>query len=188
MGLSIGSASIAASAAGASGINRSSRLGAPRPSGEEANLVPQAEAPPVQAGFGENTLSPSSAALQTLDQNLAVAEELVPTMEELRERAVVLQAERIAAAPASRPPEQQAELRRRESVRPEPDPAVQNFVRDSGSVEEPVAGEPAAAPQELVTPADSESPTPGPSESPVEFTTPTAPSAPAVSSGIDFLA
>ncbi len=160
MGLSIGPASSALAPLNASGINRPPRSDAPRASeGDEARLVQESEAPPVQVGFGENSLSPSGAALETLDSNLAVARELVPTVAELRERARVVQAERRAAAPTPRPVERPEGLRRRESVRPEPDAAVQNFVDDAGTTERPVETQEAPP----LEPQDATRPTPAPS-------------------------
>jgi len=101
------------------------------------DIVQRPEEPEITAGFGENTLSPSAAALETLDSNLEVAQRIVPTVQELRERARVSQAARPdtiearVAAPAQ-------DVRRLETVRPEPSPAVRNFVSNP----EPVAGRP----------------------------------------------
>lgn len=137
MGLSIGSASIAVSSVNATAVNRPNRSEASRVS--EAPQTEQNPAPernPVRAGFGENTLSPLGAALETLDTNLEVAEEIVPTVQELREQSRVNQAQLREDNPTFRSGENTGELRRRESVRPEPDPAVQNFVQDVGAVEE----------------------------------------------------
>ncbi len=142
MGLSIGSASIAISSVNTTAVNRPNRSEAPRASeGVSADPNSPPERPPVRVGFGENTLSPLGAALETLDTNLEVAEELVPTVQELRERSQVTQAQLREDNPAFRPADNTTELRRRESVRPEPDPAVQNFVQDVAAVEEPVTSE-----------------------------------------------
>lgn len=136
MGLSIGSASIAVSSLSSASASRVNRQAAPAVSVEEdVRLVQEPETPPIRAGFGENTLSPQGAALAALDSNLEAAEDIVPTVEELRERSRVIQAERVTEGPIRRPAERSDELRRVESVRPEPDAAVQNFVQDTRAVE-----------------------------------------------------
>ena len=164
MGLPIGQASIAVSTAANTVANRTTRPDVqPAAPAEEARLVQREEssAPPA-AGFGENTLSPLSAALETLDTNLEVAQEVVPTVEELRARARVAQAERQAQTAEPRPLERPDELRRRESVRPEPDPAVQNFVAEREPTTPNTRLAPPAAPERLET-VQSIRPTPDPS-------------------------
>ena len=89
-------------------------------------MVRAKESPEIRAGFGEGTLSPSGAALKTLDVNLRNAEQLVPTVEELRERARIAQVRREEAAVDSAP----VEFRQPERVRPEASPAVRNFVQE----------------------------------------------------------
>ena len=86
------------------------------------------EAPEIRAGFGENTLSPSGAALKTIEANLKAARQLVPTVEELRERARAAQARREEATAATDTPP--VEFRQRELVRPESNPAARNFLQE----------------------------------------------------------
>jgi len=149
MGTPIGSASVALSSLNAAGASRINRQAAPRvPEEEVANAVRRDQAPPVRVGFGENTLSPQGAALRTLDSNLEAAEAIVATVGELRERARVVQAEQAAEAPGPRPPERPEEARRLETLRPEADPAVRNFLPESPaavSVTPPAAPAPPAA-------------------------------------------
>src|SRR5690606_21282546 len=94
-------------------------------------LVRPEEAPEISAGFGKNTLSPSGAALKTLDSNLEAAQELVPTVQELRDRARAAQTERAVELEARAEAARATDLRRRESVRPEPNPAARFFVQES---------------------------------------------------------
>ena len=125
-------------------------------------MRPTEEPQPVQAGFGDNTFSPQGAALATLDSNLAISRSLVPTVEELRERARVVQSERLEETPTRRLVDGSNDLRQRESVRPDPSPDVQNFVDQSApraDVEaapelEPLAGSDnsTAPPPEAITP------------------------------------
>ncbi len=158
MGISIGSASFNVSTLSNGAANRNYPAASTRvSSGEAARLNQEANSQPVQVGFGENTLSTSGAALQAIDSNFEVAQEIVPTVQELRERSRVVQSELRQEAVRPRPVERPEELRRRESVRPEADPAVQNFVQDTGGVEN-IA--PAAAPEAPVGNAPSESATP----------------------------
>ena len=88
--------------------------------------------------------------METLDSNLAISRDLVPTVEELRERARVVQAERLAETPTRRLVEGANELRQRESVRPEPSAEVQNFVDQSA----PRADVDAAPELEAITNSD----------------------------------
>lgn len=131
MGLSIGQASIAISTASTASANRPQRPEVtPNARVEERPIVERTDRPRPQVGFGENTLSPLSAALETIDSNLEAVEDVVPTVEELRERARVAQAEQRAELLEDRPVERPEELRRRETVRPESDPAVRNFITE----------------------------------------------------------
>ena len=130
MGLNIGAAARAVSALPPTGLNRPDRAAVPRDpeADRRGDLVQRPEEPEIRAGFGENTLSPNGAALETLDSNLEVAGRLVPTVEELRQRAQVNQAQRADAVETrtARTPD----VRRRETVRPEPNPAVRNFATE----------------------------------------------------------
>lgn len=143
MGLSIGTSARAISAPPPSARLRPE--GTPVPAGrgpdDAVTLVPRPELPEIRAGFGENTLSPSGAALTTVNSNLEAAERLIPTVEELRERARVNRAERAEAAAASRETGRTEDLRRRELVRPAPDPAVRNFAPEPRPVSAPEAVE-----------------------------------------------
>lgn len=160
MGINIGSTSRAIVSLASTGAARLNRAVASTPPTEKpGQLVKREEAPEIRAGFGENTLSVSGAALKTIDSNLKAAKQLVPTSEELRERARVAQARReeaiaSAVAPTLAPapaPEATAnnttpvELPQRELVRPEANPAVRNFVQDeAGPSESTEAQGPAA--------------------------------------------
>ncbi len=134
MGINIGAAARAVSALPPA--NRPDRTPVrPDPRVQErTDIVQRPEEPEIRAGFGENTLSPSAAALETLDSNLEAAERIVPTVQELRERSRVTQAARPdtiesrATAPAP-------DVRRLETVRPEPSAAVRNFVEDTNPVQ-----------------------------------------------------
>jgi len=129
MGTSIGSTSRTIAALPPARDLRSVRGVASNQSADKpGQLVREKEAPEIRAGFGEGTLSPSGAALKTLDANLRAAEQLVPTVEELRERARIAQARReeTAAANEAAP----VEFRQPERVRPEASFAVRNFVRE----------------------------------------------------------
>jgi hypothetical protein len=133
MGTSIGSTSRAIAALPPARDFRAVRGVASNQSAEKpGQLVREKEAPEIRAGFGEGTLSPSGAALKTLDANLRNAEQLVPTVEELRERARIAQARREEAAAASDAPP--VEFRQPERVRPEASFAVRNFVQDDAKL------------------------------------------------------
>ena len=131
MGLDIGATARAISSLAPVGFSRPERLGAPRDArtDDAAQLGRQEEDVEIRVGFGENTLSPSGAALRTLEGNLEAALQLVPTVQELRERARVNQAVRTEAIEART--ERSSEVRRLETVRPEPSAAVRNFLQDS---------------------------------------------------------
>lgn len=134
MSLDIGGIASAIAALPPAGGYRPDRPTTPGGRGEDVpRLIEEPEAPPVRVGFGENTLSPSGAALRALDRNLEAASELVPTVQELRERARLNQAARPdAIAPrADRPPD--AEPRQPEFVRPEPNPSAREFVAGLGN-------------------------------------------------------
>lgn len=137
MGTSIGSTSRAITALPLARDLRAVRGVASDQSAEKpGQLVREKEAPEIRAGFGEGTLSPSGAALKTLDANLRNAEQLVPTVEELRERARIAQTRREEATAAGEVPP--IEFRQPERVRPEASPAVRNFVQeDTKLVEAP---------------------------------------------------
>lgn len=137
MALNIGATSQAALPLASAGVSRSVRSAASNQSAEKpGQLVRDKEAPAVRAGFGEGTLSPSGAALKTLDANLRAAEQLVPTVEELRERARLAQARREEAVAAREA--EPVEFRQPERVRPEANPAVRNFFeRESPPAERP---------------------------------------------------
>lgn len=127
--------------------------------GENApRLIEEPEAPPVRVGFGENTLSPSGAALRTLDRNLEAASELVPTVQELRERARFNQAARPDAIESRTTPPRETEPRQPESVRPEPNPAAREFVAGLGNDAPDRPNDAAATPGS--TPAPTEAPAP----------------------------
>lgn len=150
MGLSIGRASIAISTASTAGVNRPQRPEVtPNARVEEQPIVERTERARPRVGFGENTLSPLSAALETIDSNLEAVADVVPTVEELRERARVVQSEQRAEALENRPVERPEELRRRETVRPESDPAVQNFVAEREATPPDTRLAPAEAPDTL---------------------------------------
>lgn len=94
----------------------------------------------IRAGFGDGTLSPSGAALRTVNSNLAAARRYVPSVEELRESARERAAERAAAqdeqavaraeaAPTVEAPA--AEESRVVSFRPEPAPQARAFEADA---------------------------------------------------------
>lgn len=159
MGTSIGSTSRAIAALPPARDLRSVRGVASNQSAEKpGQLVRDRETPEIRAGFGEGTLSPSGAALKTLDANLRAAEQLVPTVEELRERARIAQARREEAAAANDAPP--VEFRQPERVRPEASPDVRNFVQEDAklvdaprtNVREPEAALPAPPPVERNTP------------------------------------
>jgi hypothetical protein len=155
MGTSIGSTSRAIAALPPARDLRSVRGVTSNQSAEKpGQLVREKEIPEIRAGFGEGTLSPSGAALKTLDANLRAAEQLVPTVEELRERARIAQARRDEAAAAgdSNP----VEFRQPERVRPEANPAVRNFVREDTQFAE--AQETPERETEAVQPAPPEAP------------------------------
>ena len=144
MGLDIGAAVRAVSAyPPASRPERASASRESRP-GDRVELARRPEEPEIRAGFGENTLSPSGAALETLDSNLEAAARLVPTVQELRERARVTQAQRGEALEARS--NQVQEFRRLETLRPAPNSAARNFVADAGLAPEPASTAPAVAP------------------------------------------
>lgn len=130
---------------------------------EAGRLVRPPEDPPVRAGFGENTLSPSSAALEALDTNLEVAGDLVPTVQELRERARVNQAARPGAI-ESGAARNQGDVRRLESVRPEPNVNARNFIADRAlePVSAPAASEVAEEAGETGTDQDDTTRPPAP--------------------------
>lgn len=158
MGVDIGAASRAISSLAPAGFIRSDRAAATTPEGEQPGQLIRREKPPeIRVGFGENTLSPSGAALRTLDRNLEAAGQLVPTVEELRARAREAQALREAAQETAEP----VEFRQPERVRPEPSPAARNFVQDEAR---PVATEPTRS-EATETPAEE--------RPPVEFGAPT---------------
>jgi len=160
MGLSIGAASRAIAQIAPAGPIRPERYVAPIREAEYRGQLVRPEAPPeVRAGFGENTLSPSSAALKTLDANLEAAARLVPSVEELRDRARAAQAERANAAASRAEADRSEGLRRRESVRPEPNPSARFFVQDT---EEPTRA--GVAPTEVdENSPEAEPPAPAPS-------------------------
>ena len=137
MALNIGATSQATLSLASTGASRSVRGVASNQTAEKpGQLVRDKEAPDVRAGFGEGTLSPSGAALKTLNANLRAAEQLVPTVEELRERARVAQARREDAAAAREA--EPVEFRQPERVRPEASPAVRNFFeRETPPAERP---------------------------------------------------
>lgn len=172
MGISIGAAVRAVSAVPPA--NRPDRIAVPRDSRaeERTDLVQGPEEPEIRAGFGENTLSPSAAALETIDANLEGARRIVPTVQELRDRARVTQSTRpdtietraTAVAP---------DVRRLETVRPEPNAAARNFVTDPALIQ----GQPAA---------DTSTPTPGIGASEPVSNRETAPNTPRESSSSRF--
>jgi hypothetical protein len=123
-------------------------------------LVREKEVPAIRAGFGEGTLSPSGAALKTLDANLRAAKQLVPTVDELRDRARIAQARREDAV-AVRELEP-VEFRQPERVRPEASPAVRNFFEsDAPPAERPEKDAAAAETSETPPPAIDAPATPG---------------------------
>lgn len=137
MGVNIGAASRAITALAPAALSRPERSPVTTPDGEQPGQLIRREKPPeIRVGFGENTLSPSGAALRTLDTNLEAAGQLVPSVEELRARAREAQALREAAQETAEP----VEFRQPERVRPQPGPEVRNFPRDEAR---PVATEPA---------------------------------------------
>ncbi len=138
MAINIGATSQATLSLASVGASRSVRGVASNQTDEKpGQLVRKKEAPEIRAGFGEGTLSPSGAALKIVDANLRAAEQLVPTVEELRERARVAQARRDEAAAREAEP---VEFRQPERVRPEASAAVRNFFQDETSpVERPEA-------------------------------------------------
>ncbi|GMV99495.1 MAG: hypothetical protein AMXMBFR84_06340 [Candidatus Hydrogenedentota bacterium] len=54
-------------------------------SGAASTLFPEERPEPQRVGFGTGTVSAPAAALRTLDRNLAEAEKIVPTFEELQQ-------------------------------------------------------------------------------------------------------
>lgn len=84
----------------------------------------------IRAGFGKNTMSPSMAALRTINVNMERARRIVPSMDQLREefrerRAEFEEAEGLdvqSRAEFARPPEA--------SVRPEPAPQAVNAFQE----------------------------------------------------------
>lgn len=153
MGVNIGSASRAITSLASAGVTRPERVAVSNPNGEKpGQLVRDKEAPEIRAGFGENTLSPSGAALKTLDSNLRAAAQLVPSVEELRERARLAQARREEALASS--DTAPVEFKQPERVRPEPSPAVRNFFqRDTVPAEPAATQRPDANPPEESAPA-----------------------------------
>lgn len=150
MAINIGATSQATLSLASAGASRSIRGVASNLSAEKpGQLVREKEAPAIRAGFGEGTLSPSGAALKALDANLRAAEQLVPTVEELRERARVAQARREEAA-ATREAKP-VEFRQPERVRPEASVAVRNFFQDDTPPVEQAETE-AAEPAESASP------------------------------------
>lgn len=110
----------------------------------------------IRAGFGDGTLSPSGAALRTVNSNLAAARRYVPSVEELRESARERAAERAAAVEEQTAP-QNADAAAFEppaageskvvSFRPDPAPQARAFAADAApsdrttSPPEPAAGD-----------------------------------------------
>ncbi len=103
----------------------------------------------IQAGFGEDTLSPSGAALKTLDANLDRARTLVPSMQELSEEYRARRAEQKQAreerteAASAEPREVRAyrEVQTRDAVeleRPAPDIRAAAPPANTGVPEPPV--------------------------------------------------
>jgi len=168
MGLDIGAAVRAVSAyPPASRPERSPASRENRP-GDRVELTPRPEEPEIRAGFGENTLSPSGAALKTLDSNLEAAARLVPTVQELRDRARVTQAQRGEAIQARA--NQTQEFRRLESLRPAPNAAARNFVTEpepATPTAPAVAPPPAADSDGLENSVPRETPPPEPAREPV---------------------
>lgn len=150
MAINIGATSQATLSLASAGASRSVRGVASNQTAEKpGQLVREKEAPAIRAGFGEGTLSPSGAALKTLDANLRAAKQLVPTVDELRDRARIAQARREDAVAAREA--EPVELRQPERVRPEASSAVRNFFQDDTSpVERPEAE--SAEPVESVSP------------------------------------
>jgi hypothetical protein len=93
------------------------------------------ERPEIRAGFGENTLSPSGAALRTINSNLEAARRLVPSVEELQQAARQRAAEQADSfeRSAQRGDEERPGIgepqppREEVSFRPEPAPQARNF-------------------------------------------------------------
>lgn len=161
MAINIGATSQATLSLASVGASRSVRGVASNVSDEKpGQLVREKEAPAVRAGFGEGTLSPSGAALKTLDANLRAAEQLVPTVEELRERARIAQARREEAVAAREAAP--VEFRQPERVRPEASPAVRNFFeRETPPAERPEEDTAAVQPSEFATPVQDAASAPG---------------------------
>ncbi len=152
MAVNIGATSQASFSLASVGASRSVRGVASNQSAEKpGQLVREKEVPAVRAGFGEGTLSPSGAALKTLDANLRAAEQLVPTVEELRERARVAQARREEAVAARNA--DPVEFRQPERVRPEANTAVRNFFqKDTPPAERPKEDAAPVEPSETAPP------------------------------------
>jgi hypothetical protein len=102
----------------------------------------------VRAGFGDGTLSPSGAALRTVNSNLAVARRLVPSVEELREAARQRAAEQAATLEQRAPAAEreaaaaaQAATTPPEAVpfRPEPSAQARAFTREDAPAPRPAA-------------------------------------------------
>lgn len=101
----------------------------------------EAESPrePTRVGFGENTLSPSGAALRTISSNLEAARRIVPSVEELQQAARERAAEQVDAFERStdrggedRPGIGEPQPPREEvSFRPAPAPQARNFPQAS---------------------------------------------------------
>lgn len=99
----------------------------------------------IRAGFGENTLSPSGAALRTISRNLEAARRLVPSVEELQQAArqrAAEQADTFERA-AQRGEEDRPGIgepqppREEVSFRPEPAPQARNFPPPAERAERP---------------------------------------------------
>lgn len=160
MGLSIGTSASALASIAPAPLPRPDRVGEPRDRllEEPGRVLPREEAPELRAGFGENTLSLPGAALRTLDASRENSRELVETLRELRERARAIEADRPGASERAAEDERTGELRQRESVRPDPDPAVRNFVAEAEVLPREVAGPLTGRPEARPAAPDTEIP------------------------------
>lgn len=127
--------------------------------------------PQIQAGFGKDTLSPSGAALETLDANLERARTLVPSLQELTEEFRARRAEQENAQEERAEPAQ-TETREMRTYR-----AVQT--REAAELAQPAPGIRAEAPR-----ANAGVPEPAIAPGANAATNPPAPPAPAPGGGM----
>ncbi len=137
MGLNIGQIPVSLAA-------RPDKAVVTRPSRRDGGDAPGQEQ--TRAGFGENTLSPGSAALRAIDVSLREARRVVPTVEELREDFRARRAETEAAVAAreatandARDPATEEAVPAEQATRPEPAPQVRAFEAQRNAASTPAS-------------------------------------------------